>query len=490
MIKSEFYDKHNQSIAHANMAFENTIANGKITDPAVVELALGLITDEQNTAIAEMNKQFEVDYADAERMPEASVKRLGEIAKIIAEYEQADEDRRRQLGILAEFYAQAHHVSLTDHENAIEALRAEQQGLEASREISKEENEHLFMPWNVPVHTTIDSDTIPQFTFPELRDWQNERPLDEFDFIDEFPDPRELTPGEMVSRLHEWRGRLNDAGRLTVYVMATNTPGMTWTAQKLGDELYPHDERDAARRKENAKSLITNYHLKTGSTIPQGLRELERELGLEEGAATIQIGRRWQIKNGNRFGKGERISRLIITDHSDQLPEVPEGYEEVWGTLEVPQGVSDLHDDIMAAAVALNDLESVPSFPENELLEVKVERSDERQKWQVSFRAAVEEQIDQLAERGLVIESPEGIATGVLRSFGSASLGTETCFTRGVGRGILDRVPNRGEAISVVQVVALSMQNAHDRLFAQRARRGEAIRIIEQTLTERLKAAK
>ena len=511
MEKNEFYAFYNSGIEHANDALLNTVGNGSVTDPELQKIVFDLAKKEQTEAINTMSEQYDIDYAEAHKLSGQATQRIGEIAKMIAEYEAADEDKKRQLGIIAYYYAQAKEIPVGSYEDAIESLKQEQAALEADLQVDYDKHDYLLSPWVLPIGSDYLKGAKDKIQFPELLDWSSitESGASEAEYDEEWPDPRPVEEdGSIASRLREWGGRLVDAGKLALYSMATAEYGKTWTYQMIGDAIYDHNKRDSDRRASNAKSLINSYIHGNGSTIPEGLRELEQELELEEGSVAMQIGRRWLLKNGKRHGVGQRIARLLIP--GNELPEtVGSGdYEDEWcGRV----GESVILDEAQAAlanvAVKLTEETvsgSTTPHTESALFENGASDEDEnsetndfddpansssgenerRVSWQESFRDSAEREIDKLIQNGLFKGDADTMPVGAVRGLGSNILGTETGDYRSRRAGI---IKGNEDKYSLAQVVAMSMLNGNGEILSNKHRRSRALKIIAEIINSRRK---
>lgn len=509
MSKNELYAKYNYSISHANKALLGTIGDGKVTDADLRAVVLDLAKKEQDEALSSLGAQYDADYEAARQLPDQAVIRLGEIAQMIAEYESSDEDRKRQLGVIAYYYAQAKNIPVENHAEAIEGLRREQADLRTRLEIDYDEHDYLLMPWVLPVDEDYINGLTNKKSFPEVLDWSLLG--DQSEYEDVYPDPRPVEEdGGLAAKLHEWRGRLRDAGRLTVYTMATTEYGRTWTYQMIGDAIYDHSERDGDRREANARSLINNYVHGNGSTIPEGLRELERELSLGEGSVAIQIGRRWLLKDGKRHGMGQRIARLLIPGHELPEPDHSGDYEYKWcddttegavlsesqnmlagAAIELVQGPSlkesALHPLVTSAAAESQDTVKNTATdgrviePDATISSASAEEVKQGS-WQESFRVSAEQEVDRLIQRGLFNGDANMIPVNAVRGLGSKVLGTKTGDYRSKRAGIIN---GDEAAYTLDQVVAMSMLNGHGAALGNKYRRSEALRIIAGIIASR-----
>lgn len=513
MNKTEFYNSENNKISHANEALVNTIGNGSVTDSELRGMVLGLAKREQDAAIDAMNAQYDTDYAEAHKISDQAAQRIGEITKMIAEYKKADKDKKHQLGKIAYYYAQAKEIPVGSYEGTIESLKQEQARLEADLEVDYSEHDYLLSPWTLPITEKYLDGTNEKIQFPELLDWSSitESGATEAEYDEEWPDPRPVEEdGSMASRLHEWGGRLVDAGKLALYSMATAEYGKTWTYQMIGDAIYDHSKRDGDRRAANAKSLINNYIHGNGSTIPEGLRELEQELELEEGSVVMQIGRRWLLKNGKRHGMGQRIARLLIP--GNELPETGsrEDYEEEWCDRVDESVVLGEVQAVLASAamkVAEEDIPEIPTLPAMDTLledgasdvdksgvqngstsdlnghvSPPSDENEKRTSWQESFKVSAEREIDKLIKNGLFKGDTDMMPVGAVRGLGSSILGTETGDYRSKRAGI---IKGNEDSYSLTQVVAMSMLNGNSEILSNKHRRNKAMKIIAEIIDSR-----
>lgn len=507
------YRRNNDKILHANEAFDGLfgVSDNSIKDPQVTELARELITNEQQTAIDEMNDQYDIDIATAEVTAPEARERAEALDKQIAMHEKLAIIQREELGRVAEFYSEASGQSFEEHDRKIRELSARRDELLEQKELPYEGNEELYEAWVIPKRSIIDPDSIPDFRIPDLRDYFNPDKSLAHDvaYIDEFPDTAKFeTISSIKDRLHEWKGRMNDAGHEAVYVMVTN-PNVAHTCDMIGDELYSHKERDPARRKANAGSLMSNFVHGYGSTIPRGLTEAEIQLGLAPGSLKIDVGRRWQLRNGRKFGTGERIFRIVVpgTDFQERLnqSEHPD-FIEAWDCdYDQETAVSPAAGELGAVATCEIGLEMPRSSQEEDVQaaganeksstiepDAANQEGHEKRPWFDSFRDSVRTEIDRLIENGLDVNIDD-IPTKILHGFNSKTLGTKECFARGVKNGILTSTPKPGSAIDIEQLVALSIQNAQSGIFSQRARRSVARQIIQEEIAavrERLRTEK
>lgn len=163
MDKSEFYRTGNVKIAESNAKFHDLMADGKITMPDLREETIRLYRQEQADNITAMNDQYEDDLAEAKVPTEATDCRIAEIDTEIAELTRFDKEWLSQLGMIAMRYEAAKDIPVVNHNVDIASLMAERSRLENEREISLEDNEHLFIAWNIPTATT---DNGRQFDLP------------------------------------------------------------------------------------------------------------------------------------------------------------------------------------------------------------------------------------------------------------------------------------------------------------------------------------
>ncbi len=512
MSKKDFYTEQNDRIAYANDALRNTVGNGLITDAEVHKLALKATVDMQDDAIITMNYQYGHDTEDAQRVPAATQQRIGEIAQIIAKYEAADEEQRRQLAIVGTYFKQACDIKLSDHSVEVQDLTAEQASLLSRREVQPEGNEHLFAAWNLPISERYIAGSNNPYGFPELLDWSKigaqQEPIVEADhYIDEYPDLRPLTTPELGAHVRERYHSQTDAGRMSVYLLFTDV-GRTWTSQEIGQEVYTDEEKYAGHNAHKASSLMSTYVTGKKTTIHAGLRDIEKEQGLDEGGAWIEFGCRWRVDaGGKRFGKGNRICRARIRGRelAVNAPEVAD-YHDEWSLASTPElngyqrvtcanigdvAVQDFVDSQVPVGnvgapevIQIGDAKGL--IQQDEAAAGRVDKPGfairpERDDWRASFKIAVASEIEGLAGKGLDLLD-DSIPTGALLSLGSNTLGTKTCYERAEGYGIISSQPKKGSALPLEAVIAMSLQNRHTKIFSNPHRREAIMYIIRQEI--------
>jgi hypothetical protein len=324
----------------------------------------------------------------------------------------------------------------------------------------------------MPVRSVRDIEPI---VFPEYFDWQNSAPQSVLHkYEDVYPDPLAQSTTEIGARVREFMGVTKDAGKMVVYLL-TGSFGKTWTRQEIGNELYDHSERDASRRTHNAGCLLTNHYLGYQSTIPAGLREVERELGLSEGDIIIQVGRRFELRpNGVRFGKGERIARAIVRG-SAQPEFLGDGtYEDDW-----TEDSKKLEPDNLKDPVAPYVSEEAPS--ETQRVEPKPITEEERRKYE-TFIADAEGWVELMVANETVKRPLYEVADSIR--------GTEL-YDQRVGtvanykNALAARIINMSEANTCIVVephraVAMALLPRYMSLLANRASQKEALLVLKK----------
>lgn len=503
MNKLGFYAEQSAHIAHANQAFEETIANGVITHPEVRDLAMNLITTEQDAAIAAMNTQYELDVDEAERIPEEDVKRIGEIATIIAEYEAADEQKKRQLGILATFYAQAKDIALSNHESAIDALREEEARLSAKREIPFEGNEHLYAAWNIPVRDVVDAEP---FKFPEYFDWQQPETHEEHELPEEegaeyiFPDDLPLSDEQIRERVQRrYNGRCEDASTYLAYLAAEEL-GRIWTQKALGDQIYYGEDIDQNTKNGRVSALLSNFHYGHGP-IADALKELNPNY-------RMQTGRRYPIVDEKRYGKGCRVCRVIDMTKGP-LPDTDEGHEIVWEKIRTRK-VKPIEEQSDAPAQVpvspVNVLEKMQENPEvtdptaAELFE-EVSTEDEPDAPDTN-ETELNKMEALLADASVWLEpiiSALGNELPLLRiarhdnnsPYFSRVVGTKTNLQRAEAAQIISHKESESGIIAEPhKAIATAILNKHRDIFRNRATRIEALLALEKLVADYIASQK
>ena len=327
---------------------------------------------------------------------EATDCRIAEIDTEIAELTRFDKEWLSQLGMIAMRYEAAKDIPVVNHNVDIASLMAERSKLENEREISLEDNEHLFIAWNIPTATT---DNGRQFDLPEFQtyfDWQHE--------VEETPNHEDVFPDDLIVEsaiaveVHRvFNGRTKNASMMLGYLIGTK-PGHVWTREALTEHIYHGtDGLSDYEKSRRAGCLMSNYWNGVGSNVPKALYEVSEELG---GGVhlVMQIGRRYLLVNGKRCGKGVRVCRAVdiseqppednylgrdntafdwatpgpLSDPKELLSESDRGYERSNEVLEITEQIDSWVEPVLAGVVAKlsmeeirDNLEGLPLYSKN-----------------------------------------------------------------------------------------------------------------------------
>lgn len=477
MKNETFYTEQNDRIVHANTAFQETIASGAINDAEVLDVALRLITAEQDTAISELNQRYDADIKAAETLPEVALNRIGEIANLLAGYENADIEKQRQLALLAMYYAEARGISLTDHGSAIEALQQERSILESQKEVDLEANPHLQIPWQIPKRTASVDERDFRIDFPTYLDWSlGDTEDNNSETIDVFPDDQALQHHAGQQARERYKGdHLNGASELVGAFLAME-PGLPWTSGDIGEQLY-NDGNYNTTKATRASALLSNLRHGKTTVIADTLRDLSR------GELVVQFGRRYTVRGGKYIGRGTRLVRSVDPSKIHELTEYP---SDIWEKL--PTDAELLAPEVGSSTPEQTppSVGEVPSFATATVEEPSSDHEVEGPEWHDKFRNAVSIEIGKLIDAGLDITQEEILYT-VLRGLGSRTLGTKENFERGIQRSVIKAAPGKGDSLPLEAVIALAMLNGQRDIFNNKKRAAEAMQIIAEEVAEQRK---
>lgn len=183
------------------------------------------IFDEQSIAITAMNARYEKEFESVRFISEETRKKISEIAELLEEYRQSDNEKKRQLSILALYYAsKIDGLSISTNEDSIEELGAQLETLSANFDYNYEGKEYLLKPWVIPIRAVIEPTSGIDIDFIDMADITKSKEdvpstPQEIEYI--FPDDKPRTDEQIRESVkHKYNGKLKDASAYAALLMA------------------------------------------------------------------------------------------------------------------------------------------------------------------------------------------------------------------------------------------------------------------------------
>lgn len=184
----------------------------------------------------------------------------------------------------------------------------------------------------------------------------------------------------------------------------------------------------------------------------------------------LQVGRRYMLNNGSRFGRGLRVYRVIDASETI-LPASDLDYEIEWEVIRAIRREDEAYY-------------SQDEYTENSELDGDSREQDPID-WKEKIEMCAREAIDLLIESGVDPSAYEAVTQIDFRKTGRGAVGTDTNYKRAQQSGIVRNwSAAKSEGVRLCDAVAMMLLNAHRDIFRNKARRNEAMEIITMVTNE------